>query len=170
MLVDLLSLIVTSPRYTVPVFPTIFLRLPHNRVVPSTMEEIPAQVQDCDGTSRGTVTVIDEYGNRSQQSRCFYFKTLPDALEEAGITWRYYAEGGGFLSVVGNIRHSVLWKEDVTPTQFIADAKSGHLPAVSWLLPPGEYSEHPPGNICEGENWTVSVLNAVMQGPDWNST
>jgi phospholipase C len=41
---------------------------------------------------------------------------------------------------------------------------------VSWLLPPGEYSEHPPGSMCEGENWTASVLNAVMQGPDWNST
>jgi phospholipase C len=24
--------------------------------------------------------------------------------------------------------------------------------------------------MCEGENWTVSVLNAVMQGPEWNST
>jgi phospholipase C len=24
--------------------------------------------------------------------------------------------------------------------------------------------------MCEGENWTVSVLNALMQGPDWNST
>jgi phospholipase C len=131
----------------------------------------PGPGTDCDGASWGTVTVIDEYGNRSQQSRCFYFKTLPDALEEAGITWRYYAEGGGILSLIGNIRNSVLWKEDVMPpTQFIADAKSGHLPAVSWLLPPGEYSEHPPGSMCEGENWTVSVLNAVMQGPDWNST
>ncbi len=131
----------------------------------------PGPGTDCAGASWGTVTVIDEYGNRSQQAPCFYFKTLPGALEEAGITWRYYAEGGGFLSVFGSIRNTVLWKEDVMlPTQFIADAKSGHLPAVSWLLPPGEYSEHPPGSMCEGENWTASVLNAVMQGPDWNST
>jgi phospholipase C len=125
----------------------------------------------CDGASGDTVTVIDEYGNRSQQPVCFYFKTLPDALEEAGITWKYYADSGGVLNVIGNIRNSVLWEKDVMPsTQFIADAKSGHLPAVSWLLPPGGYSEHPPDGMCEGENWTVSVLNAVMQGPDWNST
>jgi len=72
---------------------------------------------------------------------------------------------------MGNIRKSVLWREHVLPpAQFIADAKSGDLPVVSWLLPPGEYSEHPPGSMCEGENWTASVLNAVMQGPDWNST
>jgi phospholipase C len=72
---------------------------------------------------------------------------------------------------MGNIRHSAMWAENImAPAQFIADAKGGHLPAVSWLLPPGEYSEHPPGSMCEGENWTVSVLNAVMQGPDWDST
>lgn len=115
--------------------------------------------------------MIDEHGNYSQQPPCFYFKTMPEALEEAGISWRYYAEGGGFLSVMGNIRHSAMWAENMmAPAQFIADAKGGHLPAVSWLLPPGEYSEHPPGSMCEGENWTVSVLNAVMQGPDWDST
>jgi len=41
---------------------------------------------------------------------------------------------------------------------------------VSWVIPPSEASEHPPASICAGENWTVSVLNALMQGPDWNST
>jgi phospholipase C len=126
---------------------------------------------DCDGTSGGTVTVIDGYGNRSQQPFCFYFKTLPDALEEAGIPWKYYADNGGFLVLIGKIRNSVLWTEDVVPsTQFEADAKSGHLPAVSWLVPPQEYSGHPPYSTCKGENWTVNMLNAVMQGPDWNST
>ncbi|HEY4050562.1 MAG TPA: alkaline phosphatase family protein [Acidobacteriaceae bacterium] len=81
-----------------------------------------------------------------------------------------YADGGGSLAVIGSIRNSALWTEDVMPAaQVIADAKSGHLPGVSWVLPPGEYSEHPPYSMCEGENWTVSVLNALMQGPDWNS-
>ena len=131
----------------------------------------PGPGTDCDGSSWGTVTVIDQYGNRSQQARCFHFKTLPDALHEAGITWKYYGENGGFLSLIASIRNTNLWNEGIaSPTQFFADAKSGHLPSVSWLMPPGEYSEHPPGSVCEGENWTVSVLNAVMQGPDWNST
>jgi phospholipase C len=44
------------------------------------------------------------------------------------------------------------------------------LPAVSWVLPPGEKSEHPPNSVCQGENWTVEAVNAVMQGPDWSST
>jgi phospholipase C len=131
----------------------------------------PGPGTDCDGSSWGSVTVIDQYGNRTQQSRCFHFKTLPDALQEAGITWKYYGENGGFLSLIASIRNTNLWNEGIaSPTQFFADAKNGQLPAVSWLMPPGEYSEHPPSSMCEGENWTVSVLNAVMQGPDWNST
>ncbi|HEY2458222.1 MAG TPA: alkaline phosphatase family protein [Candidatus Acidoferrum sp.] len=131
----------------------------------------PGPGTDCEGASWGTVTVIDEYGNPSQHPLCFDFKTLPDSLKEAGISWSYYADGGGFLSIIDHIRHGALWNEGVAPSaQFATDAKSGHLPAVSWVLPPGEYSGHPPGSTCESENWIVNMLNAVMQGPDWNST
>lgn len=126
---------------------------------------------NCDGSVSGSVPVIDEYGNLSQHSPCFDFKTLPDALEQARISWRYYDEHGGILSSIGHIRNSVLWNEGVlSSAQFLADAKSGQLPAVSWLLPPAGDSGHPPDSVCASENWIVSVLNAVMQGPDWNST
>lgn len=75
------------------------------------------------------------------------------------------------MSLINHIRNGPLWKEHIAPAaQFVSDAKAGHLPSVSWLIPPGAASEHPPYSICEGENWTVSVLNAVMQGPSWNST
>jgi phospholipase C len=131
----------------------------------------PGPGTDCEGASWGTVTVIEKYGRRAQHAPCFDFKTMPDLLEEAGITWRYYAERGGFLSSIGHIRKSDLWKKDVVPpAQFLADANAGHLPAVSWLLPPAGESEHPPESVCEGENWSVKVLNAVMHGPDWHST
>jgi phospholipase C len=58
----------------------------------------------------------------------------------------------------------------VVPTdQFVQDAANGHLPHVSWVVV-GTGSEHPTGSSCVGENWTVRQLNAVMQGPEWNST
>jgi len=126
----------------------------------------------CDGTPSGTVTTIDANGKMTQVSPCFDFPTLGDSLQQNGLTWKYYADGGG--GVFNNIRHirnGPAWKNNLASTaQFFADAQAGKLPVMSWLLPSYENSEHPPNSICEGENWTVTVLNAVMQGPDWSST
>jgi phospholipase C len=131
----------------------------------------PGPGTDCDGISYGTVTVIDQSGKRTQQSPCFDFKTLPDTLENAGISWTYYADDGGYLSLINHIRNSPLWKQNIASSaQFATDAQTGHLRAVSWVLPSSDLSEHPGYSICAGENWTVSVLNALMQGPDWNTT
>ncbi len=48
---------------------------------------------------------------------------------------------------------------------FFEAAKTGELPAVSWVMPAYSKSEHPPQNIGNGQAWTTSVVNAVMQGP-----
>ncbi len=55
-------------------------------------------------------------------------------------------------------------------TNFYKDAKAGTLPAVSWITPSGKNSEHPPSLISDGQAWTTSLINAAMQGPDWDST
>jgi phospholipase C len=127
--------------------------------------------KNCDGTPSGTVPVLDENGNITRQSPCFDFQTLPDELEAAGISWKYYAQGGGILSTIRHLSQSWFFKQRIADTQqFEVDALAGHLPAVSWILPPAGAGEHPPESVCQGENWTVQVVNAVMQGPDWNST
>jgi phospholipase C len=54
--------------------------------------------------------------------------------------------------------------------RFYAAAKSGTLPAVSWVVPSGGVSEHPPGPVSFGQSYVTSLINAVMKGPDWNST
>jgi len=125
----------------------------------------------CDGNPSGTVSVMDANGNVTPQSPCFNFKTLPDVLEQAGISWKYYGIGGGVLSTIGHIYNSPLFQQRFAdPSQFVADAAAGNLPAVSWLLPPEGMGEHPPESACHGENWTVENLNAIMQGPNWNSS
>jgi phospholipase C len=53
---------------------------------------------------------------------------------------------------------------------FYAAAKAGTLPAVSWVVPSGEVSEHPPGPVSFGESYVTSLVDAVMSGPDWSST
>ncbi len=53
---------------------------------------------------------------------------------------------------------------------FYTQAKAGSLPAVSWVVPSGAVSEHPPGATSAGQAYVTSLVNAVMNGPDWSST
>jgi phospholipase C len=125
----------------------------------------------CDGSPSGTVTVIDATGHRTQQSPCFDFMTMPDLLESAGISWKYYIDGDGIFATIRHIRNSPMWMTNrATTAQFLLDAQAGHLPAVSWLIQSFEKSEHPPNSVCAGDNQTVEFVNAIMQGPAWNSS
>jgi phospholipase C len=53
---------------------------------------------------------------------------------------------------------------------YYAAAKAGTLPAVSWVVPSGAVSEHPPAPVSNGQSYVTSLVNAAMSGPDWNST
>jgi phospholipase C len=136
----------------------------------------PDHVWGCDADDE-TVGVVDDKGNITRVPPCFDFQTVVDRLEEAHVSWRYYAPGFGHygyqwlaLDAVKHVRQGPLWRTNIAPdTQFTPDAMNANLPAVSWLVT-GMASEHPPHGTCLGENWTVQQLNAVMEGPDWNST
>jgi len=53
---------------------------------------------------------------------------------------------------------------------FYGQTKAGTLPSVSWVVPSGAVSEHPPGATSAGQAYVTSLVNAVMTGPDWAST
>jgi phospholipase C len=55
-------------------------------------------------------------------------------------------------------------------SRFYRDARAGTLPAVSWITPSNPNSEHPPALVSAGQAWVTSLINAVMNGPDWDST
>jgi phospholipase C len=60
---------------------------------------------------------------------------------------------------------------NVQPFQnFLFSAAKGTLPAVSWIAPSQPNSEHPPASVHEGQAWVTNLINAVMRGPDWNSS
>ena len=60
---------------------------------------------------------------------------------------------------------------DIAPiSRFRAAAAAGTLPAVSWVVPSGTTSEHPPSRISVGQSYVTSLINTVMRGPDWRST
>jgi phospholipase C len=55
-------------------------------------------------------------------------------------------------------------------TNFYAAAKTGQLPAVSWVVPSGAVSEHPPAPVSAGQSYVTSLINAVMRSPDWKTS
>jgi phospholipase C len=131
----------------------------------------------CDDTDDIVANVMDDDGDISDEFPCFDFQTLADSLQNAGLSWKFYAPPFGVdgyqysaLNAINHIRNTTLWTSNVVNVnQFISDATNGRLPSVSWLVA-GPESEHPPNSLCIGENWTVQQINAIMQGPEWNST
>jgi phospholipase C len=120
---------------------------------------------------------------------------ITSLLHRHHVSWRYYlsqgtepdCESGAMTctSVPQNVKTPEIWNPlpgftdvhednqlgDVVPmTQFFPDAYKGHLPAVSWVIPSGDDSEHAPARVSEGEDHVVRVINSIMSGPDWNST
>jgi len=131
----------------------------------------------CDAAPGTTVTVNTGHGLK-QEFPCFDPPTLADEANQAGLSWRYYSEPKGkvgylwsTLDAIKHIRYGNLWSTNVVdPSRFIHDARNGQLPALIWLMPPSQYSDHPPMSICLGENWAVHQIDAVMQSPEWAST
>ena len=142
----------------------------------------------CDAEERTRVDVLGANGQSTRQYPCFEVTTVTDRLEAAGVSWRYYApqhgQHGYIWSALDAVRHVRLgpqWQTRVvSDSQFVDDAAKGTLPAVSWLIPDFDVSEHPTVDAfagttlnvsaCAGENWTVKQINAIMQGPNWPTT
>ena len=55
-------------------------------------------------------------------------------------------------------------------SNFYTAAQAGTLPAVSWVVPSGEVSEHPPAPVSYGQSFVTSLVNAVMRSPNWDSS
>ena len=107
---------------------------------------------------------------------CVNIPTLPDELQKAGVSWKYYAEPDIWMNAMQAIRHirfGPLWSKVQPPETILQDLQDNTLPDVSWLIPPdGSPNEHPGAgvNICDGMNWTVQYLNAIFQSKAWPST
>jgi phospholipase C len=133
----------------------------------------------CDAGAKAVVKALNPTTHATGFVKpCFNMVTLPDRLQAAGISWKYYAPAmyqSGYvwsaLDYIHHIRYSPLWHSNVVSDQrFVPAAKAGRLPAVSWLVTSWDKSEHPPWSMCVGEQWSQKVISAVMHGRDWRSS
>jgi phospholipase C len=121
-----------------------------------------------------------------------HWDTMPEVLEDAGVSWKYYNPGGSLYSIetmrkIGLTTDSVLpyfsqyenpssplYSKAFLPTfpgDFAADVRAGTLPKVSWISTPVGYDEHPPAPSFLGEWFTDQVLRTLVSNPDvWSKT
>lgn len=114
--------------------------------------------------------------------------TIGDRLTGAGIDWAWYS--GGWNDAVaghpdplfqyhhqpfayfakyapGTAGRSHLRDE----SEFLAAARSGDLPAVSFVKPVGAENEHPGyADLARGEQHTAELIEAVRSSHDWKKT
>lgn len=103
---------------------------------------------------------------------CLHIPTLPGELQQRQITWKYYSPDA-FQSLMWGGIAGIPDRWDThfpLDTQFIHDVHANTLPAVSWLITDEHHNDHPPFSICQGENWVVRQLDALMRSPLWKST
>jgi phospholipase C len=51
-------------------------------------------------------------------------------------------------------------------TSFYEAAKTGTLPAVSWINPAQAVSEHPPARVTKGQAYVTGLINTIMHSPN----
>jgi phospholipase C len=110
-------------------------------------------------------------------------------LKRGHVTWAYYV--GDDTCIVApctdeNGNHTVYQQNplpgftDVHQTKqldnitghraYFQAAADGTLPSVSWVMPYSGVGEHPPYSIKPGQKFVTNIINAAMNGPDWDST
>ncbi|HEY6183287.1 MAG TPA: alkaline phosphatase family protein [Terriglobales bacterium] len=100
-------------------------------------------------------------------------KTIFQALEEAGISWKVYESDPNSSYLRGfqpfADQHAT---KIVDATQFAQDAANGALPAVAMI--DGGYAsgrdEHPNNNVQTGAAYVESFVKALMTSPSWKDS
>jgi phospholipase C len=115
--------------------------------------------------------------------------TIGDRLSDRGISWAWYAGGfddasAGKPDASFQFHHQpfVYFARYAPGTEarrehllderrFFDAARSGALPAVSFVKPIGELNEHPgEATLLDGERHALALIDAVRGGPAWPST
>ncbi len=125
----------------------------------------------------------------------FAWTDITYLLHRYGVSWAYYVGTGaqpdcatgamackripqrvatpdiwnplpGFTDVYQDNQTSNIQSVD----NFYKAAATGTLPAVSWVVPSHQVSDHPPASIQLGQAYVTSLIDTVMAGPDWKST
>jgi len=124
---------------------------------------------------------------------CTDHPTLTDELNDKNVSWRYYTPGPGSLWTGPNaiehmcgpnatppnatacvgadwVNHVVVYTTQ-NPAPILTDIANNQLPAVSWVIPSGQNSDHAGAlDQIDGPSWVASVVNAIGNSSYWADT
>jgi phospholipase C len=154
--------------------------------------------QSCTNNSKSprVPPMPDRFGRTKSHGPIYAWTDLTYLLHKNNVSWGYYVRSGSqpdcanddaviCARVTQNARTPGIWNPlpyfdtvrddhqlgNVQPvSRFFAAARHGTLPAVSWVVPSGAVSEHPPDQIHRGVAYVTGLVNAVMRSKDWAST
>src|SRR5262249_25525743 len=149
---------------------------------------VPDEPASCVNALQNPVPNIAALGHAP--SGTFAWTDLTYLLHRAGVSWRYYVAEGSEpdcdddaalcppapqktstpsiwnpLPLFTTVREDSELVNIQTIDSFEESAKSGDLPAVAWIVPNAEMSEHPTALVSVGQAYVTSVINAIMQSP-----
>ncbi|MFZ0665591.1 MAG: alkaline phosphatase family protein [Acidimicrobiales bacterium] len=140
---------------------------------------------DPDGIAGGPIITTN---SDPQSMWSVSWKTMPEVLEQAGVSWKFYnPPGKEFVPTQALAKEvslnimmyfeqfkepsSELFKKaflSTFPADLAHDVATDNLPAVSWVIPttfPVDHCEHPPAPPALGEWYTSQVLEALTSNP-----
>jgi phospholipase C len=98
--------------------------------------------------------------------------TIFDRLQAAGTSWRIYSENYNWsiCPTFWACRGSAQFSHQVDGGRIYNDLEAANLPRVSFVIPAGQRSGHPPGSMAAGDTWLGRIVSAVMRSAVWRST
>jgi phospholipase C len=137
----------------------------------------PGTNTGCTAPAAEFVRMIDPSGSESRKMYpCFEHQTLADLLDNAGVSWRYYAPSAGSIwtgpNAIQHLRMGADWTNNVVlrSSRVLTDIANGQLANVSWVIPTGQESDHAGSNQGLGPSWVASVVNAIGNSQYWDHT
>ena len=128
----------------------------------------------CSSKANNLIPSRNNAGNEYWSYPCYPINSVPQELANAGVSWKYYSQivvwdaPNMIQGLAGspNDVHNV--------SQFQTDISNCQLPSVSWIIPKGSYTDHPPSPTFGGQDFVAQELNAIEQSPSqcnyWQNT
>jgi phospholipase C len=133
----------------------------------------------CDAAVDTTTSLVERNGTPRWNKGpfpCLVYPTLAELLDKKGVTWRYYVghpkDPWNAFDAIKSVRYGSDWSTNISSPQttIFGDIARGTLPAVCWVIPSPDYSDHPGDPRDYGPDWVGNVVNAIGKSSYWRTT